>query len=47
MEPPACLEPVHSHAVLQAVFGTDVIKNLAVTTGWLSLAIAFYVMYCL
>jgi hypothetical protein len=47
VDPPACLEAVHSHALLKAVFGTDVIKNLAVTTGWISLGIAFYVMYCL
>lgn len=47
VNPPACLEPVHSHTALKAVFGTDVIKNLAVTTGWISLGIAFYVMYCL
>ncbi len=47
VEPPTCLESVYSHALLKALFGTDVIKNLAVTTGWISLGIAFYVMYCL
>lgn len=47
VDPPACLEPVHRQALLQAMFGPQVIKNLAVTTGWLSLGIAFYVMYCL
>lgn len=47
VDPPAWLTPVHSHSLLKTIFGPDVIKNLAVTTGWLSLGLAFYVMYCL
>jgi hypothetical protein len=47
IEPPACLERVHSHALLQALFGADVIRNAALISGWISLGIAFYVMYCL
>ena len=47
MDPPACLEIVYSQSLLKAVFGKDVIKNVATTTGWISLGIAFYVMYCL
>ncbi len=46
-EPPVCLEAVNSHALLKALFGPAVIKNLAVATGWIALGIAFYVMYCL
>lgn len=45
--PPPCLESVRSHVFLKALFGRDVIKNVAVATGWIALGIAFYVMYCL
>jgi hypothetical protein len=47
IDPPAGLERVHSHAALKAVFGQEVIRNVAVTTGWVALGIAFYVMYYL
>lgn len=47
VDPPLCLESLSSHPFLKAVFGTHVMKNVTVATGWISLAIAFYVMYCL
>ena len=47
MDPPVCLDVLSSHALLKALFGKEVIKNVAITTGWISLGIAFYVMYCL
>jgi len=45
IDPPACLEIVYSQSLLRILFGKDVIKNMAITTGWISLGIAFYVMY--
>jgi hypothetical protein len=45
IHPPLYLKPVYSYVRLQALFGTHVIKNMAVMSGWISLGIAFYVMH--
>ena len=44
-DPPASLRILSSHPWLTFIFGARVVKNVTVATGWIALAIAFYVAY--